>query len=287
MDVVTGNNTGVSWGAVFAGAAVATATSLILLLLGFGLGLSVMSPLSGEGADMAAIGIGTAIWLALTHIIASGLGGYLAGRLRVKWPDLDRDEVYFRDTANGFITWSVATLVAIALTISTATSILAGGVRAGEMAGTAVGGLASATGGAVSEGADSSIVNYFVDGLFRDTPEAQDMEQAGEAVRQELATIFQRNLLTGEFDQEDRQYIANVISRYTNMSPAEAEARVNQIIDRAEQTMTDAAETALEAADTARQAAAYGALWVFVAFLAGAFAASFRGTYGGKQRDAY
>ncbi len=287
MDIVSGSNTGVSWGAVIAGAAVATATSLILLLLGFGLGLSVMSPFSGEGADMATIGISTAIWMALTHIIASGLGGYLAGRLRVKWPDLDRDEVYFRDTANGFITWSVATLVAIALTISTATSILAGGVRVGEMAGTAMGGIASATGGAVSEGADSGIVNYFVDGLFRDAPEAQDMEQAGEAVRQELATIFQRNLLTGEFDQEDRQYIANVVSRYTNMTPAEAESRVNQIIDRAEQTMTAAAETAREAADAARQAAAYSSLWVFVAFLLGAFAASFMGTFGGKQRDAY
>jgi hypothetical protein len=63
MDIVTGNNTGVCWGAVFAGAAVATAVSLILLLLGFGLGLSVMSPFSGDGADIATIGTGTAIWL--------------------------------------------------------------------------------------------------------------------------------------------------------------------------------------------------------------------------------
>jgi len=287
MDIVTGNNTGVSWGAVFAGAAVATAVSLILLLLGFGLGMAVTSPFSGEGADLAAVGIGTAIWLALTHIIASGLGGYLAGRLRVKWPDLDRDEVYFRDTANGFITWSVATLVAIALTISTATGILAGGARVGEMTGTAVGGFASAAGGVVSEGADSTFVDYFVDGLLRDSVDAQDMEQAGEAVRRELATIFQRNLLTGEFDQEDRQYLANVIARYSNMTPAQAEVRINQTINRAEQAVTDAAATAREATDTARQAAAYSSLWIFVAFLAGAFAASFLGTYGGKQRDAF
>jgi hypothetical protein len=287
MDIVTGNNTGVSWGAVFAGAAVATATSLILLLLGFGLGLSVISPFAGEGAEMSTIGIGTAIWLALTHILASGLGGYLAGRLRVKWPDVDRDEVYFRDTANGFITWAVATLIAIALTISTATSILAGGARVGEMAGTAVGGLAGAAGSAASQGADSNFVDYFVDGLLRDTPDAQDMQEAGEAVRRELATIFQRNLLTGEFDQEDRQYLASVIARYTNMSPGEAEARVNELINRAEETMASAAATAREAADTARKAAAYSSLWIFIAFLMGAFAASFLGTFGGRQRDAF
>ena len=41
---------------------------------------------------------------------ASGVGGYLAGRLRVRWRDTDVDEVHFRDTAHGLLTWAVATL---------------------------------------------------------------------------------------------------------------------------------------------------------------------------------
>src|ERR1700712_481034 len=79
---------GVSWGAIFAGAAGAAALSLILVLLGSGLGFSAMSPWANEGASAKTIGISTVVWLALTQIVASGLGGYLAGRLRVKWANM-------------------------------------------------------------------------------------------------------------------------------------------------------------------------------------------------------
>nr|GFD60798.1 hypothetical protein [Tanacetum cinerariifolium] len=71
------------------------------------------------------------VWLAFTQIIASGLGGYIAGRLRVKWANLHGDEVYFRDTAHGFLSWAVATLVAATLIASSVSSIIGGGVQAG------------------------------------------------------------------------------------------------------------------------------------------------------------
>ncbi|GAA0415680.1 hypothetical protein GCM10008969_43520 [Pseudomonas veronii subsp. inensis] len=76
---------GVSWGAIFAGAAAAAALSLILVLLGFGLGFSAVSPWADSGISAKGLGISTIIWLAFTQIVASGLGGYIAGRLRVKW----------------------------------------------------------------------------------------------------------------------------------------------------------------------------------------------------------
>ncbi|MDQ3204539.1 MAG: hypothetical protein M3Q94_20585, partial [Pseudomonadota bacterium] len=93
---------GVSWGAIFAGAAAAAALSLILVLLGFGLGFSAVSPWANEGVSAKGLGISTIIWLAFTQVVASGLGGYIAGRLRVKWANMHGDEVYFRDTAHGF-----------------------------------------------------------------------------------------------------------------------------------------------------------------------------------------
>ncbi|STR39539.1 Uncharacterised protein [Klebsiella michiganensis] len=34
------------------------------------------------------------------------MGGYLAGRLRTKWVDTHTNEIYFRDTAHGFLTWA-------------------------------------------------------------------------------------------------------------------------------------------------------------------------------------
>ncbi|MNE07732.1 hypothetical protein D3C80_1003620 [compost metagenome] len=76
---------GVSWGAIFAGAAAAAACSLILVLLGFGLGFSAVSPWANEGVSAKGLGISTIVWLAFTQLVASGLGGYIAGRLRVKW----------------------------------------------------------------------------------------------------------------------------------------------------------------------------------------------------------
>src|SRR5450759_5842 len=75
----------VSWGAVMAGAAAAAALSLILLILGIGLGLSSVSPWAHYGVSAATFGVSTILWVTFTQLVASGMGGYLAGRLRTKW----------------------------------------------------------------------------------------------------------------------------------------------------------------------------------------------------------
>src|ERR1700681_4507323 len=93
---------GVSWGAVIAGAFVGAALSLILLALGAGFGLSAVSPWANIGASASTFGSAGIVWLILIEIIASALGGYLTGRLRTKWALIHTDEVYSRDTANGF-----------------------------------------------------------------------------------------------------------------------------------------------------------------------------------------
>jgi len=87
------SSSGVSWGAVVGGAFVAAALALVLLALGAGLGLSSVSPWSNSGASAKTIGIGAIVWLTLTQILASGIGGYLAGRLRTKWVAVNTDEV--------------------------------------------------------------------------------------------------------------------------------------------------------------------------------------------------
>ena len=105
---------GVSWAAIAAGGTAAAALSLILLSLGIGLGFSAISPWAGSGVSATVAGISTIVWLLVTQIFASGLGGYLAGRLRTKWAYVHTDEVYFRDTAHGFLAWAAATLVTAA-----------------------------------------------------------------------------------------------------------------------------------------------------------------------------
>ncbi|MGG6317957.1 hypothetical protein ACQ5SB_16190 [Stenotrophomonas geniculata] len=168
----------VSWGAILAGAVAAAALSLILLILGVGLGLSSVSPWSFEGVSKETFGWSSIAWLTFTALAASGLGGYLAGRLRTKWTQIHGDETYFRDTAHGFVSWAVATLLTAGLLTSAIGGVLGAGAKvAGATAGAAVStaGVAAAGAGSAAAAAPEGDLNYWVDSLFRNaTNPAQD-----------------------------------------------------------------------------------------------------------------
>ncbi|MFP0198965.1 MULTISPECIES: hypothetical protein [Pseudomonas] len=277
------NVSGVSWGAIFAGAAAAAALSLILVLLGFGLGFSAVSPWAGEGVSAKGLGISTIIWLAATQIIASGLGGYIAGRLRVKWANMHGDEVYFRDTAHGFLAWCVATLVTATLVVGSVSSIVSGGLQAGaSVAGGAAGAMTQAAGTAAGN-TDSDPYGYFVDSLFRDDRPAAVSD---DAARGTVTRIFAQSLANGQLSAEDRTYLAQLVAQRTNLTQADAERRVDEIYARTQKAIADAKVKAQQAADTAAKVAAWTTLWMFIALLAGAFFASLSATFGGRRRDA-
>ncbi|TRX75918.1 hypothetical protein [Pseudomonas mangiferae] len=278
----------VSWGAIFAGAAAAAALSLILILLGAGLGFSAVSPWANDGVGADKIGIGGIVWIALTQIVASGLGGYVAGRLRVKWVSLHHDEVYFRDTAHGFLAWAVATLVTATLVLSATGSLIGGAVKAGT---TVAAGAATAVGATAASAADGSdqTFGYYVDTLFRtDRPAAV----SDDAVRSEVARIFGKTLAnakdTGDLQlsAEDRNYLAQVVAQRSNLTVPEAEQRVDAVFAQARQAVQEAKAAALKAADDARKVAAWTSLWMFIALLCGAFVGSLGATFGGRQREA-
>src|ERR1022692_2906079 len=136
---------GVAWPAIIGGAFAAAALSLILLALGSGFGLASVSPWSNTGASATTFTVVTAVWLIVTQWLASGLGGYLTGRLRTKWVGLHTHEVFFRDTANGFLTWAVAAVIGAAFLASPAASVVSGtatvvaGVASGAAAGASMG----------------------------------------------------------------------------------------------------------------------------------------------------
>lgn len=162
------NASAVSWGAIFAGAAGSAALSLILVLLGSGLGFSSISPWANEGVSAKTLGISSILWITLTSLAASGLGGYLAGRLRTRWAGTDRDEVYFRDTAHGFLAWAIATLFTAALLTSTISLLITGGVKAGaKVADGLVSSAATAVASSDRFGVDGESTGYFIDSLFR------------------------------------------------------------------------------------------------------------------------
>lgn len=213
MPLLDAGQSATSWGAVVAGALGAAALSLILLVLGTGLGFAAMSPWSPvQPAEDSKLGAAAIAWLAFTQIAASAVGGYLAGRLRIKWSRLANDEVYFRDTAHGFLAWCLATLLTAALLSSAIGSVASGG----------------AAHNAVSAVAARSALPPEAPAAGASAPIADPPSDAG-------------------------------------VRGAVAEER--------------------ERTDAMRKAAAYSALWMFVAMLAGAFVASWAATFGGRHRD--
>src|SRR6202167_226504 len=153
------NSSGVSWAAIIAGGFVTAALSLILLALGAGLGLSSVSFWSNVGASSSTIGKAAIVWLILMQVMSSSMGGYLAGRLRTKWATIHTDEVYFRDTAHGFLAWAVALVVTAAFFTSAAGAMV--GTAAAAANGAGVGASAQA------DARQSDTHGYFVDRLFR------------------------------------------------------------------------------------------------------------------------
>ncbi len=317
-------DTAVSWGAILAGAIAAAALSLVLLILGVGLGLSSVSPWAFDGVSKETFGWTSIAWLTFTALAASGLGGYLAGRLRSKWTGVHGDETYFRDTAHGFVSWAVATLLTAGLLTSAIGGILGAGAKvAGATAGAAVsaaGGAAAAGAGASAAGPEDGDLQYWADSLFRANPAASQPQPQSPAgpmdpsmapppapaagalppprpmpgndrgmdrreVRAEVNRIIVNSLRRDSMDPADTQYLAQLVARETGMSQAEAQARVSEVQNRMRATLEQAKQEAKQAADDARKATAYAALWLFITLLIGAFFASLSATWGGRRRD--
>jgi hypothetical protein len=105
----------VSWGAIFAGATAALALSFVLLALAAGFGLKLASPWPGARSSLTDFTPMLGAWMIVVQVLASALGGYLAGRLRTKWLNVHGHEVHFRDTAHGLLTWALSTVAGVVL----------------------------------------------------------------------------------------------------------------------------------------------------------------------------
>jgi hypothetical protein len=275
---------GVAWPAIIGGAFAAAALSLILLALGSGFGLASVSPWSNTGASATTFTVMTAIWLIVVQWLASGLGGYLTGRLRTKWVGLHTHEVFFRDTANGFLTWAVATVIGAAFLASAAASVVSG--TATVVAGVASGAAAGASQG-VAEQASQSVgtiadpTAYFVDSLYRtDHPSANVSD--GD-VRAQSSRILLNGLRNGDVTAPDKTYLVLLVADRTGLSQADAAKRVDEVIAQAKAVEVKARQ----AADTARKAGAYLSIFTALSMLVGAFIACVAAALGGQQRDEY
>jgi hypothetical protein len=274
-EVVNETASAVSWGSIAAGGFAAAALSLALLALGVGLGLASVSPWGGSGVSASTFNNISGAYLVIMAIMSSAVGGYLAARLRTRWTGLHTNEVFFRDTAHGFIAWAFATVLSVSVLAGAATHIAAG----------AASGLGAAAGTRAVQ--TTGPYQVYVDKLFRaDAAATPANSSAGGATPPSAATSNEvsraevNRLFTTTFSGNadltgaDRTYVARVIAAQTGISQQEAERRVTEVVNEVK-----------TAVDKARREAAKFAFWMTAALFFGAFAASLAAVEGGQLRD--
>ncbi|MGB9153741.1 MAG: hypothetical protein WCD70_11735 [Alphaproteobacteria bacterium] len=245
----------ISWSAILGGAVAGLALSFVLLALGTGFGLASVSPLWHERMVSSHFSYLVAIWLIITQWLSSGLAGYITGRLRTKWNGVHTHEIFFRDTAHGFLAWAVATVLYTALILLTATSAFSDSMHAAGSA------------GMESNAPDA----YYIDSLFRadGSGPAVDPETRGEATR-----IMLKGVKDGSLSRADETYLAQLIGTHTGMASADAESRID-----------DALAQIRKSIDSTRKVAAIISIFTGLSMLIGAFIACVTAALGGSQRD--
>ena len=239
-----------SWSAVFAGALVILASGALLFLLGVGFGLSAVSPWPNAGASAVTVGAAAAIWLVVMHWVSSGLGGYVAGRMRPAWQALHDDESYFRDTAHGIVAWSVASVLGVALTAAIGA------------------GLVGAIHAATPEKAIAGVADDLLRTNRNETASTSDP-------RPEVARIVAKGVTPGsDLSEADRAYLAQLVAARTGETQVDARKHVDDTIQAARQ-----------AADVARKALRNLALITGFSMLIGAFIAGVTAKIAGHHRD--
>ncbi len=278
---VESSKSGISWGPIIGGAVAATGVSLIFITFGSGLGLTMVSPWSGESSSAATVGITAAIWLVVVQWLSAALGGYLTGRLRTKWASVHTDEMFFRDTAHGLVSWAVATLFVAGFLASSLSSLAGAGAQAVGNAATTATVAAASTSEGSDNGSASAATAYFTDALLRPQQVSARAQRDDAAATAEISRILVNGAVAGGVPEDDRAYLAAIVSARTGLEPEQARGRVDAVLQRIE-----AAKVATqEAADKARKAAATTALVGAISLLVGAFISCAAAAFGGRQRD--
>jgi len=259
----------ISWGAVFSGALVAITVGAMLNVLGAAIGATVLEP-AAPGASPAAssLGIGAGVWLAVSNLIGLAVGGYVAARLSGTADGTD-------GILHGLSVWALSFLVSAVLL----TNVVSGTVRTAASGvsslmsgiGSTVSSAASTAGGAAAGQINpQAIVDRMQNALAGSggNPAQMNSDQR----RAEITQILTSRATSGGFEGGSRDRLSQLVAAEYNVSPQEANNRITQLEQQAQQTANQATQTARNAADTAADGAATAAFFIFGAMLLGAVA---------------
>jgi hypothetical protein len=274
---VVGARRRISWGAIFAGVIVVLAVQLLLSMLGLGIGLSFVNPAEGNSANAGSIGLGAGIWWGVSYLIALFAGGYVAGRLAGSLLSWD-------GALHGILVWAFTLLVTFYLLGTAIGSVIGGAFSVvGNTVSTATQGLKSAVptvaqSAGVTPDRMQQIANDLLNGQSSSNADPRSMSR--DQAQREIAANLPQLALGGDQARAARERIAQIMSAQLNISPDEANRRLDQFAANVQQTTNTTRQTAEKATAGASRAS----FIAFAGLVLGAIAAALGGHVGARSR---
>ncbi len=261
-----------AWGAIFAGMVTALVLQVLLNMLGLGIGASTLDAWNtGDNPSVSAFSTSAGIFWAVSGIVASLIGGIVAGRL---CGSSDANVARW----HGFVSWAATTLLVFYLLTSAVGGLIGGAFNA---LGSTIGGIGKGAASAVS-GVAQNTNGDALQAQVRRLVNPTDAQNA-----QDDVVAYLRASIAGNQSEADaaRERAVNSLATAANISPDEARTRLQQ----AQQQATEAAQTAKtkaqQVAEATRKSVATGSIYGVVALVLGALAAFLGGGFGVPRRE--
>lgn len=263
----------VSWGAILSGVVAAMVVQLLLNILGIGIGASSLDAANtGDNPTASGFSLTAGIWWTLSGIIASFVGGVVAGRL---CGTSDNNTAHW----HGFVSWCVATLAIFYLLTSAVGGIIGGTFNAlGSTVGAAGRGAASAVSG-IAQNTNGDALQAQVKRLVN--------PDAAQSAQDDIAAYI-RATVSGDqaAAAAARDRAVDGLAKTANISPDEARTRLQQAEQQARQAADQVKQKAQQAAEVTRKSLASAGIFGFIALALGAVAAWFGGGVGAPRNEA-
>jgi hypothetical protein len=253
-----------SFGVVLTGAVVAVTVGIALNTLGLAVGSGLVDAVQRDTPSAGAMTVGAGIWLLVSNLVGLFVGGLVVGRLSGTACRMDA-------SYQGLGVWALAFLFAFTV-MGQVGSNIAG--RTANAVGSAVSGVAQATGAAASGAAGQVDPRAAIERTRLALTGPSDVgrmttEQRGA----EIASLVTARATQGNLNDADRARLTRLVAAEAGIPEAEATQRIQAAEAEATRLAREAEQKAREAADAAATATATSALWFFATMLLGAIAA--------------
>jgi hypothetical protein len=263
----------ISWGAVFAGAAVAVASTVLLSLLGAALGTGSINTMTANASDVRSFSQGAGLWQIVNYVLSMALGGYVASRLSGTHSHLDGE-------LHGLTTWAIALLFGAWLFAQA----LGGAIgMAGQGVSSVASRLADTAESMVPEVRGTSLVDRVRLGL---STGGDISAMTREQLEGEIALVIGNGLYGGNFNDADRTRLIALVAAEAGVTRDEATRRVVRMEAEIRNGIAQAERNARVAADNVAHGVAVASRALFAALTLGLLGALIGAWFGTRHKRA-